>query len=357
MTHTIRPARAIQSGEVQRLSHTSVVLADNPWGDPVTRELLVYLPPGFQQESDRRYPCLWALAGYTGSGLAMDNWRGFGESLPQRLDRLIASDEMGPVIVVMPDAFTSLGGNQYVDSSTLGAYSTWLTQELVPFVDENFPTLASARHRGVFGKSSGGYGALYQVMNTDDLWGAAASHAGDAHFDVVYRRDFATTANVLSQYEFDFKRFLDRFWRRPKPPNGDEVHALMILCMAASYDPDPGPDPGPDSGPGQSMGFKLPFDPFTLELDEKRWARWLEFDPIHMALQQTERLKNLRALYLDCGYRDQYAIHYGNRILAKRLEENGISHHYEEFNGTHSGIDYRLDVSLPFLYRALSEDE
>ena len=65
------------------------------------------------------------------------------------------------------------------------------------------------------------------------------------------------------------------------------------------------------------------------------------------------KLKSLRDIYIDCGWRDRYYIHYGSRILSRRLAEAGIRHRYEEFNDDHSDIDYRMDVSLPFLYRAL----
>jgi hypothetical protein len=64
-------------------------------------------------------------------------------------------------------------------------------------------------------------------------------------------------------------------------------------------------------------------------------------------------LKSLRGLFIDCGWRDQYRLHYGNRQLSQRLAEPHVQHVYEEFDGTHSGVDYRMDRSLPFLYRAL----
>ena len=67
-----------------------------------------------------------------------------------------------------------------------------------------------------------------------------------------------------------------------------------------------------------------------------------------------ENLSSLRGLYIDCGSRDQYYIHYGTRQLVDRLEQLGINHRYDEFDGTHSGINHRMDESLPFLYAALS---
>ena len=72
-----------------------------------------------------------------------------------------------------------------------------------------------------------------------------------------------------------------------------------------------------------------------------------------MVAHHAKALKSLRAIYVDCGWRDQYHLHYGARVLSKRLAQHGIAHRYEEFDDTHSSIDYRMDVSLPFLVRAL----
>ncbi len=118
----------------------------------------------------------------------------------------------------------------------------------------------------------------------------------------------------------------------------------MNLCMAATYDPDP-------SAPN---GFRVPFDLETGELLEARWKKWLAHDPINMVGRYAEALRSLRGIYIDCGWADQYHIHYGTRILSKRLAALKIAHVYEEFDDTHSDIDYRMDISLPFLARSLS---
>ena len=91
----------------------------------------------------------------------------------------------------------------------------------------------------------------------------------------------------------------------------------------------------------------------TGELIAERWRNWLRHDPIHLVGRYRKNLASLRGIYLDCGWRDQYQIHYGSRILSKRLREHRVAHTYEEFDDTHSSIDYRMDRSLPFLYRAL----
>jgi hypothetical protein len=96
--------------------------------------------------------------------------------------------------------------------------------------------------------------------------------------------------------------------------------------------------------------------PFNLETGEplaERWREWRRHDPISLVFRFKKNLKSLKAIYLDCGWRDQYHIHFGARILSARLAAAGVRHTYEEFDDNHSDIDYRMDVSLPFLYRAL----
>jgi S-formylglutathione hydrolase FrmB len=93
----------------------------------------------------------------------------------------------------------------------------------------------------------------------------------------------------------------------------------------------------------------------TGELIELRWKRWLAHDPIHLVKRFNGNLKQLRGIWIECGTSDQYFIHYGTRILSKRLNDCGVKHVYEEFDDNHSDLDYRLDKSLPYLFRAISQ--
>jgi S-formylglutathione hydrolase FrmB len=86
---------------------------------------------------------------------------------------------------------------------------------------------------------------------------------------------------------------------------------------------------------------------------EERWRKWRAHDPINLVSRYRENLRKLGGIYIDCGWRDQYHIQYGSRILARRLGEAGVRHRYEEFDDDHSDIDYRMDVSLPFLCKTL----
>jgi enterochelin esterase-like enzyme len=359
------------AGRVVTLEHTSKVLADNPLGDPHVRTLDVWLPPQYDQLRGRgrgaRFPVLFDLVSFTNSGRAHTAWRAFDENVPERAARLVHERKLGPVIIVFPDCFTAFGGNQYVNSSAVGRYADYLTRELVPFVDRELRTKAAREHRGLFGKSSGGYGALIHAMKYTRYWGAAASHSGDAGFDWLYAPEWASTLDELAKFRrprrtpgrFDVTaaakaagsdgaddgrvaRFLEHVWSK-RQPNAAEIQALTSLAMAASYDPDP-------KAPN---GFRLPCNAETGEQLPQRWLRWLRHDPAGLVARHARQLRTLRGLFIDCGWRDQYRLHYGNRLLSLRLAQQRVPHVYEEFDGTHSGVDYRLERSLPFLFRAL----
>jgi S-formylglutathione hydrolase FrmB len=361
------------AGTVVVLEHRSSILADNPLGDPHLRKLAVWLPHAYDQRESgpgRRFPVLYDLVGFTGTGLSHLNWKPFSENLAERAARLVHDGHMGPVILVMPDCYTSLGGNQYVNSGALGRYADYLTREIVPFVDREFRTLASREHRGCFGKSSGGYGAMIHGMKYARHWGAIANHSGDAYFDFIYRADWPNTLNEIAKYrrpprkagpqpvpadaagerglaegldDGRVRRFLEAMWKKHKLSSA-EVHAIMNVCMAATYDPDA----------AAPLGFRLPFHLDSGELIEARWKHWLAHDPRRLIARYAVNLRRLRGIYIDCGWRDQYHIHYGTRQLSRRLAAAGIEHRYEEFDDDHSDVDYRMDVSLPYLYRALA---
>ncbi len=356
------------AGQLLVLEHTSKILKDNALGDAHVRKLGVWLPPQYEGGDQRRFPVLYDLAGFTGSGLAHTGFKPFGDNVPERAARLIHEKKMGPAIIVFPDCFTALGGNQYINSSAIGHYADYLTREIIPFVDREFRTLASRDHRGCFGKSSGGYGSMRHGMQYAQHWGAIANHSGDAYFDFVYWHDWPNTLNELAKHRHPkrtagaynalrdssrkglaeglddgrIKRFLTQAWQKEKL-SAAEGHCMMNICMAATYDPD-------TKAP---LGFRVPFNLESGELIARRWQQWRAHDPVNLVAKWRANLKTLRGIYIDCGWRDQYHIHYGSRLLSKRLAAAGVRHTYQEFDDNHSDIDYRMDVSLPFLYRAL----
>jgi hypothetical protein len=334
----MRKVNSIPRGTVHRLTVESQVLNGNLLGDPSDRLVDVYVPAGMKGEG---LPLLVDLVGFTAGGPAHSNWKNFGENLPERLDRLIGEGAMPPCVVALPDCFTKLGGNQYINSAAMGRWDDFLLEEAVPFVEARFGCGGKGR-RGCFGKSSGAYGAMVQAMLHPDFWAASASHSGDVGFELLFIPDFPRVLRALATADNSIQKWLDKFFAAPKVTDAD-VHILMILAMAATYDPDT----------QAYMGVRLPVTIDTCEIIPERWANYIKWDPLTLVEKHGEGLKRLKALYIDCGDIDQYNLVYGSRRMHKRLTEMKVAHVYQEFSDDHTAVDYRMDVSLPILAKAL----
>ena len=325
-------------GEVRTLWLDSKLLENNFLGDPVRRRIDIYLPHDHKGEN---LPLLVDLVGFLSGGPVHSNWKSFSENLPERLDRLIAEGSMPPVVVAMPDCFTRLGGNQYINSSVMGPWADVLMKEVVPLVESECGCGGPGR-RGVFGKSSGGYGAMVHALFYPDFWSAAACHSGDMGFDLLFTCEFPGFLRSLARYGNDIKAWFTEFEQKAKH-KGSDFETLLMLAMCASYDPDP----------SAFLGIRLPVDPHTCELIPERWHNFLRWDPLTIAAEQGRGLKQMKALYFDCGNTDQYNLVYGARRMHRLLKAQRVMHVYEEFPDDHSSIDYRMDRSLPMLARAL----
>ncbi len=320
---------------------TSRVLAENPLGDPATRVLPIILPPDYEM-SGKRYPVIYGLTGFTGSGPMMLNVSAWQPNLQQRIDDMLRAGKLQPAIYVLPDCFTRYGGSQYLNSTAIGRYEDYVLDEIVPHIDRTYRTIAGPEGRGVFGKSSGGYGAIMFGLRHADVFGAVACHSGDMAFDLCYRSDFPKFANAV-QKAGGVDKWLMEFECKVKKENRD-VEVVNILAMAAAYSPNPMAQPLP---------IDFPFDLETCELRSDVWARWLEFDPVQLADRYADNLRRLRLLFIDCGSRDEFNLHFGARTFVKKLKALGVPHEYEEFDDGHMNITYRYEVSLPKIVNAL----
>ncbi len=328
---------------VEKPTLVSDALHGNPLGDPHERTLPIYLPPGYDDDPRRRYPVLYLLSAHGNSGPGLLNWRPWDVSVPQQLDALIARRAMPPVIVVMPDMWTRFGGSQFINSAGMGRYEDYLTREIIPFVDAHYRTLPERAHRGVLGRSSGGYGAIVQAMRHPELFGAAACQSGDMYWEY-------TCLPGLSKMHQQLERFggLDAFIRdipEIRPKGGAFWELIMTVCWAAAF----------GGNPQASHGFDLPIDPQSGALNEAVWARWLTYDPVRMVdvPDYAEALRGMRLVFLDVGQYDEYQLQVGARVLHRKMSALSIPHEYEEYPDGHRGTHYRYEVSLPKLAEAL----
>ncbi len=329
------------AGRVNEHVIESRALAGNPLGDPTARPLWVYVPPGYD-DSDARYPSVYVIQGYTGQASMWWNRSAFREGFPAAADRLFASGEAPPTIVVYVDAWTAYGGSQYVDSPGTGRYHTYLCDEIVPWVDAHYRTMAGAAHRGIQGKSSGGFGAMITPMLRPDLFGGLATHAGDGMYECCYIPEFAKAVRFLRDYDGDiFKWWKDFRARTAFAKKGDDV-LLITLGVAACFS-------ARDDGTPE-----LPFDPRTGRLRDEIWARWLAWDPVRMVPRYADALRSLRAVWIDAGTRDEWYLDLAATGFRDELAKIGVTDvNFELFDATHMAIDYRYPMSLAYLARRL----
>ncbi len=324
-------------GRVDEYWVESDALRRNPLGDPHVRPLWVWTPPGYDVSDDRRYPSVYVLQGFTGQ---LDMWRNraaFRPTYPELLDAL-APD----CVVVFVDTWTSVGGSQFVDSPATGRYHTYLCEELVPWVDVRYRTLGAPEHRGIQGKSSGGYGALLTAMLRPDLFAGVASHAGGGLFDVSIRPFFREVARTLrDMYDGSPERWLEDFRSRPAFSRPNDIHLLLQHGFSAAYSRD--------------ASVRLPYDLETAEVIPELWEQWLAWDWPTLVPARAEALRGLRAVWIDAGTRDEWFLDLTAAWLRRELERLGVRElRVELFDATHAEIEYRYPLALAYLVERLS---
>lgn len=331
-----------------RLDHhiiTSELLRGNPLGDPYERPLWVYVPPGYDDDESLRFPSVYVIQGYTGHVAMWANRSPYRQPFIETADAVFASGDVPGCVVVYVDAWTAYGGSQFVDSSGTGAYHSYLCDEVVPWVDAHYRTLADRESRAISGKSSGGFGAMITPMLRPDLFSALATHAGDTLYELSYVPEFGKAVRFLRDYDHDIQKWWEDFGGRTAFVKEADQVLLMLLgctaCFSAQEDGTP----------------ELPFDPRTGVLRPEVWRRWLDWDPVRMVQRYVDEVRSWRAVWIDAGTRDEWFLDLGAEAFRAELDRTGVPSdrvHFELFEGGHGGIDYRYPLALSWLAQRLA---
>ena len=250
---------------------------------------------------------------------------------------------------MLVDAFTAVGGSQYVDSPGIGNYHTYLCDELVPFVDANYPTLPDAAHRGIQGKSSGGYGSMITPLLRPDLFGGLATHAGDALFEVCYARDFAPAARALRERTAARSTRSGRTSARAVPCSRHRTTSCSSTPMRCA----------PRTRRATTVRSTCRSTSRRASAIDEVWQRWLRFDPVAARARAAARgdaARTCAAIWIDSGRNDEYHLELGatafhREVVAAGTPEDRV--HFELFPGTHRGLTWRYPLSLAWLVERL----
>jgi enterochelin esterase-like enzyme len=301
------------AGSLERIRVPGPSLEGNLSGDDATREVFVYLPPSYARDTQRRYPVVVFLHGYTATAEAYVR----NLDLPQAADRAIAAGAR-EMIVVLPDSFTAYSGSMYSSSVTTGDWESYIADDLVDYIDGHYRTLAQRESRGLSGHSMGGYGTARIGMKRPDVFGALYAMSSCCLLidparggDVVMRaaRERAAAAPPSEAQPRG----------RPDPAAG---FANALSAQAAAW------APNPDNPPEY---FDLPFK--NGELDRQVAAKWLANSPLLMVDQYVPSLKRYRAIALDVGNADP--LRADNVNLDASLTRLRVPHQFEEYEGDH----------------------
>ena len=339
------PWPAALSGRLEQGLFTSELLRGNPLGDPHERPLWVYLPPAYQDEA-RRFPSVYLLHGYGGSVASWADRPPHGRTVLEMIDEAFATGQVPPAVVVCVDGWTRYGGSQYVDSNGTGRYQSYLCDEIVAYIDGRYRTIADRDRRAVMGKSSGGFGALAASMLRPDVFGACASHAGDACYEVLYQPRLPEIVRALRPWDGDIRAWWTDFQARcPDVLPGERV-LEYVLGVAACFSPDAAGVP------------VLPVDTRTGELIQDVWRQWLAWDPVRMIPRHASALRSMRGVWIDAGSADEFFLDLGARAIDRALRALDMATealHFDIVPGAdHEAIGRRQVHSLSWLAERLS---
>jgi S-formylglutathione hydrolase FrmB len=316
----------------------SPALEGNKLGDPADQEVLIYLPPSYASATERRFPTLYLLHGYTG---APEGWTE-GMKLPEIMDRAIASGTAHEMIVVMPNGRNKYLGSMYTNSVVTGNWEDYIVHDVVNYVDSHYRTLASSASRGIAGHSMGGYGAIMLAMKHPDVFGAiyALSPCCVGMKADLTSSNPAWPAAIAAQKSGEFF---------PTPHGAEQFFTDAFTAQGAAWAPNPEHAPLYGELPYREEGGKL-------VADEPVLKQWEDHTPLAAAPNYKNNLLQLRAIYIDYGLEDQFShIRISTRLFSDELAEMGVPHVLATYTGDHTDhIRERFETSVvPFFSQVL----
>jgi S-formylglutathione hydrolase len=326
-------------GTLQRIKVHGESLAGNLEGDSPDRDVSIYLPPGYETARRRHYPVIYLLHGYL---LTDQYWTVVSPrpdipaaNLPAAMNRAIASGAVKPMIVVMPNAYTIYAGSMYSSSITTGDWESYISHDLVSYVDRHYRTIPDRMSRGLAGHSMGGYGAIRIGMKHPEVFSSLYVMSACCLMDNPIPRARRNVQSESKQPQPDTGT-------NPKGQRGSDA-SQVTLARAAAWSPNA-------KNPPQFLDLPTQDG----ELQPLVIAKWAANSPLAMIDQYVTNLKEYHAIAGDVGLQDTLAA--VNEEMSRMFTDSGIVHTFETYEGNHTNkIPERIETKVfPFFSKNLS---
>ncbi len=279
----------------------------NTGGENPNRKISVYLPPGYEQ-STQRYPVIYYLHGFMGTDSISPGMKAI-------LDMGISQRKIRPFLLVISDQYTLFEGSFYSNSSLTGNWSDFTARELVAYMDKNFRTIADKEARGIAGHSMGGYGAIKLAMLYPD----------------VYSCVYALSPGLLA-FVKEFGPNSNSFKDLAKIKTTDELkksyYPRVLVAVARAWSPN-------FSNPPFYCDLPFTYNGDSLVVNNMVLDKWNQNMPVYMVDKYADNLRKLKAIKFDWGRNDASRFPIQCGMLSQRLENLGIAHFAEEYIGDH----------------------
>jgi enterochelin esterase-like enzyme len=300
-----------QQGKVVREAFHAPSLEGNLLDDSPEREVVVYLPQGYEKKTNKRYPVAYLLHGWVANSSGLKENCFIVHGIFTAMDSWVNEGRVGEIILVLPDSFNRTGGSWYTNSKTTGNWADYIARDLVEFIDKTYRTIANRGGRAILGHSMGGYGALKIGITNSDVFScigllSAAVEFGESSLkdnDVMYAR----VSKLKSWKEFDA---LD--W-----------NTQMYLAQCTAFAPNPRKFPF-------YCGF--PYGEGRVK-NKKAVKQFIKHDGFNLVDENRSSLERASAIYVECGTNEAHIDQ--ARKLHEMLQDTGIEHRYSENRGTH----------------------
>ncbi len=318
-----------ENGTRERITVYSEAIANNLVNDPAEREVTVYLPPSYKSEPGKRYPVLYMLHGYTDTDSQWFGWEKHWINLYEVLESALEEGTTKEMIVVMPNAYNRFRGSMYSSSVTIGDWETFVSGELVNYMDSHYRTIADPASRGLAGHSMGGYGTIRLGMKYPEVWSAIYVLSPCCLDASVLNTSPETMKEVESITSMD--QLEDATFSQ-----------ISTLALASAWAPNPHNPP---------FYHDLPFA--DGQVLPEVVARFAANQPMYMIDQYIFNLKQLKGIGMDVGDQDMGTA--STTRMHEIMQSNGIVHSFEVYEGDHlNRIAERIRTRvLPFFSEKL----